>query len=146
MGKLREKNKIKIMLMWPNRDMSFLNTVSSLSNLPRAGQMQTPSQHSPHPSSESAPKITLVAEWWQEAREGRKVKAFLRQPVPPLHWHLPGASEPSSQTERSSLPLGYRRSRLSAPRHHFPRTHSYFCCFICPTSTSCIMWLCSSFH
>lgn len=138
MGKLREKNKINILLMWPNRDMSFQNTVSSLSNLPRAGHMQTLSQHSPHLSSESAPKVTLVAELWQEAREGKKVKAFLRQPVPPLHWHLPGASEPSSQTERSSLPLGDRKPRLSAPGHHFPRMHSYFCCFICPTSTPCI--------
>lgn len=139
MGKLKEKNKINILLMWPNRDMSFQNTVSSLSNLPRARQMQTLSQHSPPPSSESATEITLVAELRQEAREGKKVKAFLRQPVPLLHWHLPGASEPSSQTERNSLPLEDRRSRLSAPGHHFPRIHSYFYCFICPTSTSCIM-------
>ena len=138
MGKLKEKNKINILLMWPNRDMIF-KIVSSLSNLPRARQMQTLSQHRPHPSSESATNITLVAELWQEAREGKKVKAFLQQPVPPLNWHLPGASEPSSQTERNSLPLEDRRSRLSAPGHHFPRIHSYFYCFICPTSTSCIM-------
>ena len=81
--------------------------------------MQTLSQHSPHPFSECATKITLVAELWQEARKGKKLKAFLWQPVPALHWHLPGASEPSSQTERNSLPLEDRRSKLSAPGHHF---------------------------